>query len=152
MIRSLEREMRMRMTYAITDDFLEVLNAKIVLNGKRDLRLNSENLRRSLREIYDELTGRINRAMASKTVDEDWTDFLIEVRSVFKPSPIGAFDEFENFLRAKQTYITNHPNPYYEIVAFPSAMAAADATLKNSDSDIFALVNDIAPKILVHAA
>lgn len=139
------------MTCAITDDFLEVLNARIVLNGKRDLRLNSAKLRKSLREIYDELTDKINHAMASKPINEDQADLLIEVRSIFRPSPIGAFDEFENFLRAKQTYITNHPNPYYEIVAFPSALAAAGATLEKSDSDIIALVDDIAPKILAHA-
>lgn len=143
--------MGLQMRHDISDDFLEVLNAKIVLNGKRDLRLNSEALRQSLREIYVELTHKINESLAGKTADEDWTDFLIEVRSVFKPSPIGAFDEFENFLRSKQTYITNHPNPYYEIVAFSSALAAADATLKNSNSDIVALVTDIAPKILAHA-
>jgi hypothetical protein len=63
----------------------------------------------------------------------------VNIRNVFRPSPIGSFDRFETLLRAKQVYLTDHPNPYYQdiVIKLPAEMAdRIVAGLDDATSDL----------------
>lgn len=136
------------MTEVTTDDFLEALAAKLVSNGIRELRLNDQSARDSLTDVYSILNAELSNLDEDADEDEDWVDSVIEFRNMFIPSPIGAFDELEASLRAKQAYLINHPNPYYDDLAFRMSNAAAHVTFDAAVPKLAKLIELIVPRIL----
>ena len=70
-----------------------------------------------------------------RRADKDWRRSLVSIRNVFRPSPIGSFDRFETLLRAKQVYLTDHPNPYYQDIVIKLPVGTADRIVDDLDAD-----------------
>lgn len=110
------------MTRLTLDDFIDGFAAKLVGEGRNVLRLNDPTVREGLFRVYQ-----LFRDLLEKTSpdDREWRRSLINIKNVFQPSSIGSFDRFEALMRAKQVYLTDHPNPYYQdiLIRIPSSTA-----------------------------
>lgn len=106
------------------DDFIDAFSAQLVRRGQHRVRLNDPNVRDGLFRIYALLGEYINSDQARD--DKDWRRSLVNVRNIFQPSPIGSFDRLEALLRAKQVYLTDHPNPFYQDVLIRMPATAAE--------------------------
>lgn len=135
------------MTAVSTDDFLDTFAAKLVSRGIREINLNDTRSRHSLTNVYEFINDRLDQLEASDSASEDWIDSLIEIRNIFIPSPIGAFDELEALLRAKQANLVSQPNPYYEALALRTPAAAAQITLEHAVPELTELLDQIVAKI-----
>ncbi len=117
-----------------TDQFIEAFSAKLIEEGQRVLRLNDPQVRDSLLHVYELLDHEIE--VASKAADPSWRRSLVNIRNVFQPSPIGSFDKFESIMRAKQSYLTEHPNPYYQDIVFRLPAAAAVSIIQSLEGPV----------------
>jgi hypothetical protein len=72
--------------------------------------------------------------------DVDWKRSLINIRNLFQPSPIGAFDKFEAMMRSRQVYLTEHPNPYYQDIVFRLPAAAASSIIQSLEKPLRELI------------
>lgn len=119
------------------DDFIDAFSAKLVSRGENRLRLNDPTVRDALFRVYRFLDERVSSDEAKK--DKPLKRSLVNLRNVFQPSAIGSFDRLESLLRAKQLYLTDHPNPFYNDVviriASNSAKEMADG-FKGTTSDL----------------
>ncbi len=102
------------------DGFIEAFAAHLIKRGRNMVRLNDPDVRDGLYRVYLFLDG-----FAGPDADKDLRRSIVNIRNVFRPSPIGSFDRFETVLRAKQVYLTDHPNPYYQdiVIKLPAEMA-----------------------------
>ena len=105
------------------DHFIEAFAAYLVKGGQNMVRLSDPNVRDGLYRVYLYLEN-FAETDARKT-DKEWRRSLVNIRNLFRPSPIGSFDRLEALLRAKQVYLTDHPNPYYQdiIIKLPAGTA-----------------------------
>jgi hypothetical protein len=117
------------MTTLTTDSFIEAFAAELIQRGHRVLRLNEPRVRDRLLSIYELLDQELDAP--GDTSDVDWKRSLINIRNIFQPSPIGAFDKFEAMMRSRQVYLTEHPNPYYQDIVFRLPAAAASSILQS---------------------
>jgi hypothetical protein len=103
------------------DNFIEAFAAQLVTRGQNVVRLNDPGVRDALYRVFRFLE---ERAVESG-VDKELRRSLVAIRNVFRPSAIGSFDRLEALLRAKQVYLTDHPNPYYQdiVIKLPVGMA-----------------------------
>lgn len=119
-----------------TDQFIEAFSAKLIEEGQRVLRLNDPQVRDSLFHVYELLNREIENTRKEAVDDQSWRRSLVNIRNVFQPSPIGSFDKFESLMRAKQAYLTEHPNPYYQDIVFRLPAAAATSIMRSLDAPI----------------
>lgn len=96
-----------------TDQLVEAFSAKLVERGRSVIQLDDEKARSALFRVYQQLQK--EAAIASE--DKAWNRVVVATRNLFAPSSIGAFDDFESVMRAKQIYMTDHPNPYYTYIS-----------------------------------
>jgi hypothetical protein len=99
------------MTRLTLDDFIEGFAAKLVGEGRNVMRLNDPSVRDGLYRVYRMFEELLTHTSAT---DREWRRSLVNIKSIFQPSAIGSFDRFEALMRAKQVYLTDHPNPYYQ--------------------------------------
>lgn len=123
------------------DDFIEAFSAKLVERGQRVLRLNDTEVRNGLQRIYRLLEDEAADVERKTSADVTWASSVSNIRNVFQPSPIGSFDELEALLRAKQVYLTDHPNPYYQAIVIKLPLAAAKRIIQGLDAPSFELVD-----------
>jgi hypothetical protein len=120
------------------DEFIDAFSAQLVTRGQHRLRLNDPGVRDGLYRVYkffeDCITGEQART------DKNWRRSLVTLRNAFQPSSIGSFDKFESLLRAKQVYLVDHPNPYYQDVLIKMPATAAQHIVDNLDEPISQLV------------
>lgn len=105
------------------DDFIDAFSAQLVKRGQHRVRLNDPGVRDGLFRVYRFLDECIGSEQAH--ADRLWKRSLVNLRNVFQPSPIGSFDRLESLLRAKQLYLTDHPNPFYQDVLIRMPATAA---------------------------
>jgi len=113
------------------DAFIEAFAAHLVKRGQNMVRLSDPNARDGLYRVFlylDEFTDDEERG-----TDKDWRRSLVNIRNVFRPSPIGSFDRFEALLRAKQVYLTDHPNPYYQDIVIKLPIGTAERIVQGLD-------------------
>jgi hypothetical protein len=118
------------------DGFIEAFAAYLIKRGRNMVRLNDPDVRDGLYRVYLFLDG---FAGVDGAADKDLRRSIVNIRNVFRPSPIGSFDRFETLLRAKQVYLTDHPNPYYQdiVIKLPAEMAdRIVAGLDDATSDL----------------
>ena len=120
-----------------TDAFVEAFAAMLVQRGQRHVRLNEPAVRDQLFRVYEFLEPEVDRTDGGGS----WTRSLVNIRNLFRPSPIGAFDEFESLMREKQIYLTEHPNPYYKDIAIKLPAPAAASIVKSLDTKVRELVS-----------
>jgi hypothetical protein len=114
------------------DGFIEAFAAYLIKRGRNMVRLNDPDVRDGLYRVYLFLDG---FAGVDGSEDKDLRRSIVNIR----PSPIGSFDRFETLLRAKQVYLTDHPNPYYQdiVIKLPAEMAdRIVAGLDDATSDL----------------
>jgi hypothetical protein len=121
------------------DDFLDAFSAQLVKRGQHRIRLNDPSVRDGLYRIYKFLDEDIGSEQAR--ADKIWRRSLVNLRNVFQPSPIGSFDRLESLLRAKQVYLTDHPNPYYHDVVIRMSTSAAQHIVNQLDEPSSRLVS-----------
>ena len=117
------------MSYISTDQFIEAFAAKLVASGEHSIKLNRGDVRDRLFSVYQRLNNFIDTIKSQAEADEDFLDSLINIRNIFKPSPIGAFDNLEAILRYKQDTLTEHPNPYYQDIVIKIPLEDAKSVL-----------------------
>jgi hypothetical protein len=84
----------------IVDDFLECLVGTLACRGTTRIDVDDPRFLKALGETYLALQARIDASRDQP--DDAWTDFLIEVRDVFKPGLLGTHARFgEALLRAR---------------------------------------------------
>lgn len=84
----------------IVDDFLEGLVGTLACRGTTRIDVDDPRFLKALGETYLALQARIDASRDQP--DDAWTDFLIEVRDVFKPGLLGTHARFgEALLRAR---------------------------------------------------
>lgn len=115
------------------DDFIEAFAAHLVNQGQTMVRLSDPAVRDGLFRVFQFLEQRTEAA--EPTTDKDWRRSLVSIRNLFRPSPIGSFDRFEALLRAKQVYLTDHPNPYYQDIVIKLPKRTAEHIVESSDRD-----------------
>lgn len=115
------------------DDFIEAFAAHLVSHGQTMVRLSDPAVRDGLFRVFQFLDKSALDVASSK--DKDWRRSLVSIRNVFRPSPIGSFDRFEALLRAKQVYLTDHPNPYYQDIVIKLPKRAAEHIVERSDQN-----------------
>lgn len=121
------------------DEFIEAFSAKLVTSGQHMVRLNDPEVRDGLFRVYQFLKDRLNSDNAEG--DKDWRRSLVNIRNVFQPSAIGSFDRFEALMRAKQVYLTDHPNPYYQDILIRMPVIAAEQIVDELDERVSNLVS-----------
>lgn len=119
-----------------TDGFIEAFAAMLVQHGQRHVKLNDAHVRDQLYRVYEFLDTEVER----EGEGESWMRSLVNIRNLFRPSPIGSFDEFESLMREKQVYLTEHPNPYYKDIAIKIARPAAASIVDSLDAKVRDLV------------
>lgn len=115
------------------DDFIEAFAAHLVKRGQNMVRLSDPNVRDGLYRVF--LFLEKYAESDDRRADKDWRRSLVSIRNVFRPSPIGSFDRFETLLRAKQVYLTDHPNPYYQDIVIKLPVGTADRIVDDLDAD-----------------
>ena len=115
------------------DDFIEAFAAHLVKRGQNMVRLSDPNVRDGLYRVF--LFLEKYAELDDRRADKDWRRSLVSIRNVFRPSPIGSFDRFETLLRAKQVYLTDHPNPYYQDIVIKLPVGTADRIVDDLDAD-----------------
>jgi hypothetical protein len=128
------------------DDFIEAFAAYLVKRGQNMVRLSDPNVRDGLYRVFLFLE-RYAEADERRS-DKDWRRSLVNIRNVFRPSPIGSFDRFEALLRAKQVYLTDHPNPYYQDILIKLPAGTADRIVDGLDDVTSALARDSVDRYL----
>lgn len=105
------------------DNFIEAFAARLVTRGQNMVRLNDPSVRDALYRVFRFLDERAKEN--EHDADKEWRRSLVAIRNVFRPSAIGSFDRFEALLRAKQVYLTDHPNPFYQdiVIELPNTTA-----------------------------
>ncbi|MBR0954145.1 hypothetical protein [Bradyrhizobium canariense] len=119
------------------DDFIDAFAAKLVSEGQNVLRLNEPRVRDGLFRVYRSLDDMVRSAGKE---DAEWRRSLLNIKSVFQPSPIGSFDRFEALMRTKQVYLTDHPNPYYQDIMIRIPDAAAKSIVDRLDKPLSEVV------------
>jgi hypothetical protein len=127
------------MTTLTTDGFIEAFAAQMIEKGQSVIRLNDPAVRERLLNIFEFLDEEVE-VVAHKSNDQDWLRSLINIRNLFQPSPIGAFDKFEAIMRSRQSYLTEHPNPYYQDIVFRLPAAAAASVIQSLESPLRDLI------------
>jgi hypothetical protein len=74
------------------DDFLECLVGTLACRGTTRIDVDDPRFLKALGETYLALQARIDASRDQP--DDAWTDFLIEVRDVFKPGLLGTHARF----------------------------------------------------------
>jgi hypothetical protein len=128
------------------DDFIDAFSAQLVKRGQHRVRLNDPSVRDGLFRIYKFLDECVGSEQAR--TDKAWRRSLINLRNVFQPSAIGSFDRLESLLRAKQVYLTDHPNPFYQDVLIRMPATAAEKIVDNLDEPSSRLVVNSVDKYL----
>lgn len=128
------------------DDFIDAFSAQLVKQGQHRVRLNDPMVRDGLFRIYKFLDECVRSEQAR--TDKMWKRSLTNLRNVFQPSAIGSFDRLESLLRAKQVYLTDHPNPFYQDVLIRMPSAAAQQIINNLDENTSYLVANSVDKYL----
>jgi hypothetical protein len=119
------------MAHIILDDFIEAFAAHLVNHGQTMVRLRDPTVRDGLFRVFQFLEKSAESTGLSR--DKDWHRSLVRIRNVFRPSPIGSFDRFETLLRAKQVYLTDHPNRYYQDIVIKLPKLTAEHIVERSD-------------------
>lgn len=122
------------MSYLSIDSFIEAFAAKLVQRGQRSVRLNEPRTRDNLLCVYELLEDEIKLERAKTPADKSRLRSLVNIQNIFRPSPVGAFDNFESLLRSKQDSLTEHPNPYYHDIVLRLSPASAKAIAASLDS------------------
>ena len=128
------------------DDFIDAFSAQLVKRGQQRVRLNDPKVRDGLFRVYKFLNECISSEQAR--ADRVWKRSLVNVRNVFQPSPIGSFDRLESLLRAKQLYLTDHPNPFYQDVQIRMPATAADQIVGSLEEPASHLITESVEKYL----
>jgi hypothetical protein len=128
------------------DAFIEAFAAYLVKRGQNMVRLSDPNVRDGLYRVFLFLEGYAEAD--ERRSDKDWRRSLVNIRNVFRPSPIGSFDRFEALLRAKQVYLTDHPNPYYQDIVIKLPAGTADRIVDGLDEVTSALARDSVDRYL----
>lgn len=128
------------------DSFIEGFAAQLVKKGQHLVRMNDPKVRDGLDRVYRFLVDYAERP--SQVADKDWRRSIITIRNTFRPSPIGAFDRFETVMRAKQIYLTDHPNPFYQDIVIKLPRAAAVEIIEDLDGPSSDLVTTSVDKYL----
>lgn len=128
------------------DDFIDAFSAHLVKRGQHRVRLNDPNVRDGLFRVYKFLDECIGSEQAR--ADRVWKRSLVNLRNVFQPSPIGSFDRLESLLRAKQLYLTDHPNPFYQDVLIRMPATAARQIVDDLEEPASHLVTKSVEKYL----
>jgi hypothetical protein len=126
-----------RMTRLSLDDFIDAFAAKLVSEGQNILRLNEPRVRDGLFRVYKRLDDMVQSVGKD---DVEWRRSLLNIKSVFQPSPIGSFDRFEALMRSKQIYLTDHPNPYYQDILIRIPDSAAKSIVDRLDPPVSEVV------------
>ncbi|MFC1458315.1 MULTISPECIES: hypothetical protein [Microvirga] len=121
------------------DDFIEAFSAQLVTKGQHMVRLNDPNVRDGLYRVYKFLARHLDQQ--GQAADKDWRRSLVNIRNVFQPSAIGSFDRFEALMRAKQVYLTDHPNPYYQDILIRMPTVSARQIIDDLDQPVSDLVS-----------
>jgi hypothetical protein len=121
------------------DDFVEAFTAQLVAAGQYEVRLDDPRVRDGLFRVYSFLESALRSEEAD--TDRDWRRSLVNIKNVFQPSAIGSFDRFEALMRAKQVYLTDHPNPYYQDICIKISDAAARRIVGNLPGPVSQLVS-----------
>ena len=129
------------------DDFIDAFAAQLVEHGQHRVRLNDPSVRDALFRVFRFLDECISSDRAR--ADKVWKHSLVNLRNVFQPSPIGSFDRLETLLRAKQLYLTDHPNPFYQDVLIRMPATAARQIVANLEEPSSQLVSKSVEKYLV---
>lgn len=120
------------------DEFIEAFSAQLVATGHYEVRLNDPSVRDGLFRVYNFLESALQGNRAAD--DRDWRRSLVNIKNVFRPSSIGSFDRFEALMRAKQVFLTDHPNPYYQDIFIKMSEPAARKIVKKLDEPVSSLV------------
>lgn len=131
---------------ATTDQLIEAFSAQLVERGHNVIQLEENDVRTALFSIYEKLGDEI----LSNAGDKSWKRTLVKFRNLFEPSQVGSFDDFETMMRSKQTYMTNHPNPYYQYISIQIPSPVASSILDRLDQKTKGLVDKLATVFLKH--
>jgi hypothetical protein len=115
------------------DNFIEAFAAYLVQRGQDMVRLSDPKVRDGLYRVF--LFLEKHAESDDRKADKEWHRSLVNIRNVFRPSPIGSFDRFEALLRAKQVYLTDHPNPYYQDILIKLPAGTAERIVSDLDED-----------------
>jgi hypothetical protein len=130
----------MAMAQITLDDFIEAFAAQLVAKGEHMVRLNDPRVRDGLDRVYRFFATVLEHEREVQPFDKEWRRSLVAIRNVFQPSSIGAFDRFEAVMRAKQVYLTDHPNPYYQDILIKLPQSAAREIIDELDAPAADLV------------
>jgi hypothetical protein len=115
------------------DHFIEAFAAYLVKRGQNMVRMSDPSVRDGLFRVFLFLEDEAEKD--TRKTDKAWRRSLVNIRNVFRPSPIGSFDRLEALLRAKQVYLTDHPNPYYQDIIIKLPAGTADRIVDRLDED-----------------
>jgi hypothetical protein len=110
------------------------------------VRLSDPNVRDGLYRVY--LFLEAFAESGDQKDDKEWRRSLVNIRNIFRPSAIGSFDRFETLLRAKQVYLTDHPNPYYQDIVIKLPAGTADRIVERLDEATSSLARDSVDRYL----
>ena len=122
------------------DNFIEAFAAHLVRRGQNMVRLSDPTVRDGLYRVHVFLEKFADGD--AKKEDKEWRRSVVNIRNLFRPSPIGSFDRFETLLRAKQVYLTDHPNPYYQDIVIKLSMNTAERIVERLDDVTSALAKN----------
>ena len=122
------------------DNFIEAFAAYLVKRGQNTVRLSDPNVRDGLYRVY--LFLEKFAETDTRKDEKEWRRSLVNIRNVFRPSPIGSFDRLEALLRAKQVYLTDHPNPYYQDIIIKLPTGTANRIVDGLDAATSSLARD----------
>ena len=134
------------MSYIPIDTFIEAFAAELITRGQRTIRLNDNATRDALLSVYELLEELIASERERTPPDTDYLRSLVNIRSVFRPSSIGSFDQFEALLRTKQDYLTEHPNPYYHDIVLRLSVPTATRIVEHLEKPTARLVRKAAQR------
>lgn len=131
------------------DNFIEAFAANLVTRGQYLVRLNDPEVRDGLERVYAFIAESLKSPNGEE--DKEWRRSLVAIRNLFQPSSIGAFDKFEALMRAKQVYLTDHPNPYYQDILIKLPQTAAKEILDDLAPSTARLVEDTVDRYMTPA-
>lgn len=127
-----------------TDEFIRLFLAALVLRGKTHVWIrgaHADTERQRMRVLHAHLVDACEEA---RDTDKERFRFLVRVRNLAAPSPIGSFDELRHAIAQKMSTIVDINLPFCDYYRIRLSGASASCLLEQADAHMRRLAEDAA--------
>lgn len=130
-----------------TDEFIHLFLAALVLRGKTHIWIRGAHAdaeRQRMHALHAHLAHACEEARDVRGGDESKFRFLVRVRNLAAPSPIGSFDELRHAIAQKMSSIVDINLPFCDYYRIRLSRASASCLLEQADAHMRRLAEDAA--------